>query len=53
MTLISCSGTSSSYVEPGRVGISAMRVVVIWALSIVVSSQLIETTLFMEATALF
>jgi len=37
----------SWYNESGRVGISAVRVVIVWALSIVVSSGLIEITLFM------
>ena len=38
-------GTSNRYDEPGRVGILAVRAVVFWALSIVVSARLIETTL--------
>jgi len=40
-------GTSIGYNEPGRVGILAVRVVIVWALSIVASARLIETTLFM------
>jgi len=33
--------------EPGRVGIPAVGVIVVWDLSIVVSARLTETTLFM------
>jgi len=45
-------------VEPGRVGNLAVRVVVVWALSIAVSAWLIETIFFMDkllmyATVLF
>jgi len=39
-------GTSIVYNEPGRVGILAVRVVVVWNLSIVVLAQLIEMTPF-------
>ena len=39
--------TSIGYNEPGRVGIPTVRVVVVWALSIVASARLIETTLIM------
>jgi len=38
------------YDEPGRVGSHAVQVVVVWVLSIVVSSRLIEVTLFYEIT---
>ena len=45
-------------VEPGRVGNLAVRVVVVWALSIAVSAWLTETIFFMDkllmyATVLF
>ena len=43
---LNCS-TSIGYNEPGRVGIPAVRVVIVWVLSIVVSARLLETTLFM------
>jgi len=36
--------------EPGRVGIPAVRVVVVWTLSIVVSARLTEMTLFYGKT---
>jgi len=38
-------GTSSWYDEPGREGIPAVRVVVVWALRTVVSVRLTETIL--------
>jgi len=38
------------YNEPGRVGSPVVQVVVVWILSIVLSSRLIETTLFYEKT---
>jgi len=43
-------GTSSWYDEPGRVESPAVQAVVVWVLSVVLSSRLIETTLFYEIT---
>ena len=48
ITPILYHGTSCWYVEPGQVVIPVVQVVVVWALSIVVTSRLIETTLFMR-----
>jgi len=45
-TYNSVRGTSIWYDEPSPKGIPAVRVVVVWALSIVVSAWLMETTLF-------
>jgi len=38
---------SNWYDQPGQVGLPAVQVVDVWALGIVVSAWLIETTLFM------